>query len=316
MARRGGETVEIIDAHAHLFPVGFAGRRDERSGTDILPGGRVCRHDGEVVALMPERFADTSFPAETLLEEMDAAGVSRAVLMCNSLTDLEENVRAVNTWPERFTAAMTISQGAGAVPELEGWRRRGLTAVKFEMSSGLGYTNPGWYPDFRLDDPDMAPVYARAGELGIAVTVDPGPVGGKTYQVAALRAVTAGFPMTRFVICHLGFPDVPMAAPGHRALWREMASLAERENVWFDFAALTDFCRAETPAFPTPIRLVREFMDDYGPDRLLWGSDAPGALCVTDYPALLRPYLESDLFTEGEKRRIFAENAREAYGIN
>ena len=94
-----------------------------------------------------------------------------------------------------------------------------------------------------------------------------------------------------------------------------MASLAKRKNVWFDFAALTDFCRAEAPAFPTPPRLVRAFADEYGADKLLWGTDAPGALLAADYPRLLDLYRESPLFSASEKEALLGENARLAYGL-
>ena len=307
--------MRIVDAHAHLFPRGFAGKYDARSGVTVLPHGKVRKRDGEEVPIMPESFADTSFPAEEMLERMDAQGVSQAVLLANSITDLEENVRAVREYPGRFHAAMTLSQGPGAAEELRTWHSRGLTAIKFEMSEGLGYTNPGWYPDFRLDDPAMAPVYALAGELGVTVAVDPGRVGGRTYQTEALEAVTAAFPETRFVICHLGFPDVPMPDPARREAWHRMASLAKRPNVWFDFAALTDFCREEAPDFPTPPRLVRDFADEFGAEKLLWGTDAPGALRAADYGRLLGVYRESPLFTEKEKAMLLGENAFQAYGL-
>ncbi len=307
--------MRIVDAHAHLFPRGFAGKFDERSGVTVLPFGRVRKRDGETAPIMPERFGDTAYPAEELLKSMDACGVSMAVLLANSLTDLEENARAVGEYPGRFAAAMTIPQGKEAPEALERWHDRGLTAIKFEMSEGLGYTNPGWYPDFRLDSPEMAPVYALAGRLGVTVTVDPGPAGGKTYQTEALEAVTAAFPGTRFVICHLGFPQVPMVSPARREAWRRMASLAGRDNVWFDFAALTDFCRGEAPAFPTPPKLVRAFADEFGAHKLLWGTDAPGALCAADYGLLLSIYRDSPLFTEREKALLLGENALRAYGL-
>lgn len=307
--------MRIVDAHAHLFPRGFAGRFIQRSGVTVLPHGKVRKRDGEVASIMPESFAGTSFPAEEMLERMEAQGVSQAVLLANSITDPEENVRAVREYPGRFHAAMTLSQGPGAAEELRAWYGRGLTAIKFEMSAGLGYTNPGWYPDFRLDDPAMAEVYALAGKLGVTVAVDPGPVGGKTYQTEALESVTAAFPETRFVICHLGFPDVPMPDPAHREAWRRMASLAKRPNVWFDFAALTDFCRKEAPEFPTPPRLVRAFADEFGAHKLLWGTDAPGALQAADYARLLGVYRDSPLFTEKEKALLLGENACQAYGL-
>ena len=264
---------------------------------------------------MPESFADTGFPAGELLARMDDCGVSRAVLLANSITDPEENARAVREYPGRFAAAMTIPQGDKAAEALRHWHSRGLTALKFEMSEGLGYTNPGWYPDFRLDDPAMEPVYALAGKLGVTIAVDPGRVGGRTYQTAALEAVTSAFPATRFVICHLGFPDVPMPDPARREAWHRMASLAERPNVWFDFAALTDFCRKEAPDFPTPPRLVRAFADEFGAEKLLWGTDAPGALCTADYARLLGVYRDSPLFSASEKALLLGENARLAYGL-
>ena len=307
--------MRIIDAHAHLFPRGFAGRFDQRSGVTILPRGRVRKRDGEISPIMPERYGDTGFPAEALLEMMEGSGVAGAVLLANSITDPEENVRAVGEFPGRFRAAMTLSQGPGAAEELLRWHSRGLTAIKFEMSPGLGYTNPGWYPDFRLDSPEMEPVYALAGRLGVTVAVDPGPVGGKTYQTEALEAVAAAFPGTKFVVCHLGFPDVPMQDPARRAMWRRMADLAKRPNVWFDFAALTDFCRREAPAYPTPPKLVRAFTDDYGAHKLLWGTDAPGALLAADYGRLLAVYRDSPLFTEKEKVLLLGENARLVYGL-
>ena len=305
----------VVDAHAHLFPPRAPGSRDGRSGTTYLTGGRVRKWDGEEAALMPEAYGETGFPAERLLELMDACGVGRAVVLANSLADPEENARAVKAHPGRFAAAMTLPCSPEAPEALRARHARGLTAVKFEMSPGLGYTNPGWYPGFRLDDPAMEPVWALAGELGVAVAVDPGPVGGATYQTEALERITAAFPATRFVICHLGFPDVPMTDPVRRAAWRRMAALAGRPNVWFDFAALTDFCRAEAPAFPTPPRLVRAFADDYGPHKLLWGSDAPGALLVSDYPRLLSLYRDSPLFTEEEKALLLGENACRAYSL-
>ncbi len=307
--------MRIVDAHAHLFPRAFAGRFIERSGVTVLPRGKVRKRDGEEVPIMPETCEDTGWPAEALLAAMDASGVSRAVVLANSIADLEENVRAVKAYPGRFAAAMTIPQGSEAADALRRWHSRGLTAIKFEMSEGLGYTNPGWYPDFRLDDLAMEPVYALAGQLGVTVTVDPGSVGGRTYQTEALEYVTGAFPDTRFVICHLGFPDVPMTDPPRRALWHRMASLAERPNVWFDFAALTDFCRAEAPAFPTPPQLVRAFADEFGVHKLLWGTDAPGTLCTADYGRILAIYRDSPLFTEAEKEALLGENACRAYDL-
>ena len=93
--------MRILDAHAHVFPRGFAGKFDARSGVTVLPRGKVRKRDGEEVPIMPEKYADTGFPPEELLGMMDASGVSRAVLLANSITDLEESARAVREYPGR-----------------------------------------------------------------------------------------------------------------------------------------------------------------------------------------------------------------------
>ncbi len=304
----------VIDAHAHLIPFHAPGSRDARTGTEYLSGGRVRKADGEIVPLMPESYGERGFPARALLEAMDGAGVARAVLLANSLTDPADNARAVRDWPGRFLGAMTVPCSPEGPAALRRWHDRGLRVIKFELSPGLGYTNPGWYPGFRLDCPEMEPVWDLAEALGVTVTVDPGRVGGPTYQVEALEKLSGTHPGLRFVVCHLGFPDVPTTDPVRRAQWKRMTDLAGRDNVWFDFAALTDFCREEAPAFPTPVKLVRAFLDEYGPHKLLWGSDAPGALCAADYGRLIALYAESPLFTEEEKRRLFWDNACRAYG--
>ena len=307
---------KIIDGHAHLTPRGLVGKRDARIGVTYRAFGELEFDSGERIPYMPELIADTAFPAETLLHIMDSHGIAHTVLMANSLTDLEENVRAVETYPERFSAAMTIPQGPEAVQTVERYADRGLRAIKFEMSPGLGYTHPNMYPDFRLDSPEMDAVYALAGERKITVTVDPSRIGGFAYQVEALDSAASRFPQTHFVICHLGFPDVPMAEGSeHWRRWREMIALGRHENVWFDVAALTDFYREEGCPFPTAQQMVRRVMDEFGAEKLLWGSDAPGTLSTVTYRQMMDLYLKSSLFTEAEKTALFCTSAVNAYQL-
>lgn len=307
--------MEIIDAHAHLFPSGLPGRTDLRTGIRFLPGGLLQQPSGERIRVMPPRYPRTAFPAETLLGLMDTCGISHAVLLANSLTDLRENARAVRAYPGSFTGAMTVPLGEAGLHAIREGYGSGLRVIKFELSAGLGYTNPGWFPDFRADSPDMLAICTLAGSLGITVTVDAGPVGGKTCCPEALDALTAACPGTRFVLCHLGFPQIPMNDPALRETWRTLLLLARRPNVWLDFAALTDLCREEAPGFPTPPKLVREAADLVGADRLLWGSDVPGALCAATFRQMLHIYLDSPLFTDEEKRMMLGGNARKAYAL-
>ena len=310
-------TETIIDGHAHLTPRGLVGRRDARIGVTYRAWGRLEFDSGERIQYMPVILEDTAFPAETMLQLMDAHGVSHTVLMANSLADLEENVRAVRTWPSRFSAAMTIPQGPEAVKTVERYADRGLRAIKFEMSAGLGYTHPNMYPDFLLDSPEMDDVYALAGERKITVTVDPSHIGGFSYQVEAIASAAERFPQTHFVICHLGFPSVPMqeGSPDERR-WREMIALGKRDNVWFDAAAMPDFYREEGYPFPSALALTRRVMDELGAEKILWGSDAPGTLSGATYQQMIDMFRRSGLFTEAEKAALFRASAAAAYHLD
>ena len=310
-------TGPIIDGHAHLTPRGLVGRRDARIGVTYRAWGQLEFDSGERIQYMPAILEDTAFPAEAMLQLMDACGVGHTVLMANSLADLEENVRAVQTWPARFSAAMTIPQGPEALKTAETYADRGLRAIKFEMSAGLGYTHPNMYPDFRLDCPEMDEIYALAGERKITVTVDPSHIGGFSYQVEAIGSAAERFPGTHFVICHLGFPSVPMPEGGaDERRWREMIALGRLDNVWFDAAAMPDFYRDEGYPFPSALALTRRVMDELGADRILWGSDAPGTLSGATYRQMIDMFGRSELFTEAEKKALFHASAAAAYHLN
>ena len=307
---------KIIDGHAHLTPRGLVGKRDARIGVTYRPYGELEFDSGERIPYMPGVIEDTAFPAEMMLHMMDTNGICYTVLMANSLTDLEENVRAVQTYPTRFSAAMTIPQGKDAVKTVEHYAARGLRAIKFEMSPGLGYTHPNMYPDFHLDCPEMDDVYALAGEKQISVTIDPSRIGGFAYQVEAIGSAAERFPKTHFVVCHLGFPSVPMPEGSADELrWREMIALGRFDNVWFDVAAMSDFYREEGYPFPTAMHLVRRVMDLYGAQKLLWGSDAPGTLSGVTYRQMIDMYDRCGLFTEEEKQALFYDSAAAAYQL-
>lgn len=308
---------QIVDGHAHLTPRGLVGTRDARIGVTYRPNGELEFDSGERIPYMPGIIADTAFPMETMLHVMNSHNIAHAVLMANSLTDLEENVRAVESHPKRFSAAMTIPQGPEAVQVVEAYYARGLRAIKFEMSRGLGYTHPNMYPDFHLDSPEMDAVYALAGEKQITITVDPSHIGGFAYQVEALNRVAERYPDTHLVICHLGFPDVPMTEGSeHARRWREMIALGKHSNVWFDVAALSDFYRGEGYPFSTALAMVRKVMDAFGAEKLLWGSDAPGTLSGTTYQQMIDMYDRSPLFTEEEKELLFCRSAEKAYHLS
>ncbi len=304
--------MEIIDAHVHIVPRELLGKTDERFGLRVEPFG-IKRGGGEEIRFMPPYFADSAFPAEALLATLDEAGVRRAVIQqsfCHY--DNEAVAAAVALAPERLSGAMVIEpRDESCLDAMTYWAGRCLRVMKFECSRGLGYTHPKAYPELRFDTPLFDRVFDRAEALGLTVTIDPGRRGDHCHDPDMLLRAVAAHPGLRFVICHLGFP-APVMSPEREKLWRRMTALAERENVWFDAAAMPDLFAAEGCPWPGALACLRRFLDLY-PGKAVWGSDVPGTLCNAAYPQMRDAFLQSPLFTEKELQSLFSEAAKAAY---
>jgi predicted TIM-barrel fold metal-dependent hydrolase len=305
---------KIIDAHVHIAPSYQLGDANVRPGIVFETHGRVVFPDGKREQFLPDILSDSSFTPETLVRVMDNAGVARALIIASSPRQIPDVIAAVSSWPSMFAGAMTIRLDGDCLESIELNSRLGLSAMKFEMSEGLGFTSPYMYPDFKFDSPVMLRVLEKAGNLGISITIDPGRIGGRGYQTEEFEKVTDMFPRTRFIVCHLGFPGIDMKkgsdAYGH---WRRMTALARKDNVWFDVSALAVFYQDENYPFPSAVALVRRFMDEYGAHKAIWGSDIPGALCHATYRQLIDLCERSTLFTETEKDLLYYDNAVKAY---
>ena len=306
----------IIDAHVHIAPPHLLGKTDKRYPTTVLTCGRKLEWNGVVSQFMPDYIESSAFPAHVLVHCMDGAGIEKAVIMqspCLSFND--DVIDAVRSYPDRLRGAMIIDPGSDTcLQEMRRCRGAGLTAVKFEMSAGLGLSHPNMYPDLKLDSPIFEDIWALAEDLGITIVIDPSRIGGNGYQVEAIGRMASRYSGTRLVICHLGFPDPDLKAHTDRyARWQEMTMLAELKNVWFDLAAFPAIFNEEDYPFQSALDLLREFIDAHGPIKAIWGSDIPSTLTYATYRQMINIFEKSPLFSESEKDCMFSTNAEKAY---
>jgi L-fuconolactonase len=117
-----------------------------------------------------------------------------------------------------------------------------------------------------------------------------------------------------FILDHIGKPDIKA---GPAAPWKDAISeLARLPNVAVKLSGLT------TEADPlewTPAQL-KPFIDwtceRFGIERILYASDWPVCRFAGDYLQWLVTLEQAvDDFTEGEKRNLFADNARRVYRL-
>ena len=243
----------IIDAHCHILPPDFARRHDE-----------LYRRDATYAALFPSAGARMA-GAETLLRQMDAAGIDRAVIMGFGWTDrlvaAEANdylLQAASAHPDRLTALASVNPAWGE-PAIE-------EAVRcFDAGAdGIGELHAD-SQGFDLGSAEiMAPLMAALRRRDRVLVVHASePVGhqypGKgTSTPERLTQLAANFPENRIVFAHLG---------GGLPFYAAMPEVAKiLGNVWYDTAALPFLYR---PAAVAAASIAA------GHDCILFGSDYP-----------------------------------------
>jgi L-fuconolactonase len=162
-------------------------------------------------------------------------------------------------------------------------------------------------PDGFLERPRFLNGIARLEQSGLAYDI-------LIYarQLPQAIAFARRFPRQRFVLDHLGKPDV---RGGEIAQWRHhLRDLAALPNVCCKLSGLVTEAdwRAWTPGDLRPY--FDAALDAFGPDRIMIGSDWPVCLVAASYAdviGLVRDAIGE--YSSAERQRMLAETASEFY---
>lgn len=256
------------------------------------------------VAKMPERnftLADrmehgarlrTGMPLETLIEEMDANGVTRALCSAGPLIPNEDVIDAVSRYPDRLIGVACVNPWSvdGVMPAVRELRR---------LVSEYGFKGLKLEPFILDKDPTEAqwyPLYAACVELDLTVQVQVGGTGPSTYTSETGRPghidrVAIDFPELRIVAGHIGWP------------WTDemIAVAAKHPNVYIDTSA-------HLPKY-YPAQFIH-FLRTYGRRKCIWASDWP----ILTFEAATEGLAELALKPEVE-RLFMHDNAVEAFAL-
>jgi L-fuconolactonase len=239
---------------------------------------------------------------ETLIAQMDAAGVARAAVVHSSTTYGFDNsyvVDACQRYPDRLIAVGSVDVlAADAVTTIRGWVDKGL--------AGLRVFTGGSTKEFdasELDDPRAYPAWELLGELGLTMCIQTGPVG-----LPAVAALAKRFPAVPIILDHLGRPDVTDGPPYAAA--QSLFDLAPVESI---FLKLTPRIMGDSKkGSATPETLFPKLVETFGAQRMAWGSNyptSPGTLAEIRATAEDRLAILSD----EDRRWIFARTAQKLY---
>lgn len=184
----------------------------------------------------------------------------------------------VTQHPDRFFGWIFLNprDNPGVLDELERWRQvRGMIGLKL---------HPHWH-DYRTDL--LEPLLGRAEELGLPVLIHLG-FGAR----GDFRAMCARHPRLVVISAHAGFPF-------YRDLWRHRAACP---NLRVDLSS---------PYLDE--RLAREAVRAMGPERCLYGTDAPYGFHAADGSydyGRIKGWIDRMPISSRAKDAIFADNFR------
>jgi predicted TIM-barrel fold metal-dependent hydrolase len=244
--------------------------------------------DPVVAALFPGledlRRRGTSLPL--IIEEMDSAGVERAVLCAGyrGNDDVAWVLDALDSFPDRFAGSLVVDprQGMTAVRALESIvRDHNIRLARvMALETQLPYDHAVYYP-----------VYAKCLELGISITVNvgiPGPrVPGRHQHPLALDEVCCYFPELTVIMSHGGVP------------WEEtcVRLMAKWDNLYYMTAA---YAPSRLPAS------ITAYMYGAGSHKIMWASDYP----ILALQRCRKSVLSMDFPDEARRRQFAYDNSR------
>jgi predicted TIM-barrel fold metal-dependent hydrolase len=230
----------VIDAHVHLWT-------DQR---ERYPRLAVARE------YPPESFTPRDF-----LAHAQPHGVTRAVLVQMSFYGFDNSymLDSMRARPDVFSGIAFVDAAApdpaSAMRALSQLGVRGFRIVTAEFSRN-------W-----LDHPGAAAMWRCGGDrrLALCLLID-------AEMLPAAASMCERFPDTPVVIDHLA--RIGVNGEIRDSDTRLLCSLAKYRNVYVKVSAFYALGRKQSP-YGDLVPLIHRVFDDYGPRRLMWGSDCP-----------------------------------------
>jgi predicted TIM-barrel fold metal-dependent hydrolase len=248
-----------IDAHVHIWTQDTVSYL--RKSRYPVPGGT----DVAKIEANPPHF-----PPEELLSIARPFDVDRIGLVQMSFygTDNSFMIDAIDRWPDTFRGFGYVDpESEGVGEQMAALLERGITGFRVVPEDAVVAT---W-----LQTPGYGAMFAAAAETGQAISCLV-----NADALAEIDRMCRVHPRTTVVIDHLG-------RIGADGTIREgdvdvLCALAAHEDVYVKVSAFYAL-GSQKPSHEDLVPLIRRVYDAYGPDRLMWASDAPPALIEESY---------------------------------
>jgi L-fuconolactonase len=205
---------------------------------------------------------------ETLLKEMDAAGIDKAAIVHSSTAYGYDNsyvADAVAALPSRFAGVYSIDVlGPDAVKTFDYWLTRGCSGMRLFTTGSTLPDQSTWFAD-----PRTYPFWEHAAAKNIPVCMQMKPQG-----IPLLRQVMDRFPKVTVVLDHLS--RAPVADGPPYAAAEEFFALAGYEQLYLKITPIN--VSPKSWGKGAPETFFAKVIDAFGASRIGWGSNFPNSV--------------------------------------
>ena len=275
----------IIDAHVHLWKT-QTGRHGDRPVRTLQNG--LSDFGGEIRQMMPPYMLSGENSPEMLISNMDYAGVSGAVAVCEVMDGNQNEYfkLAKSKYPDRLKICAFFDDGEYTLDGFDGIK---ICACKLKK--------PGLT---RLYD-----VFEDAYKNGKFVCIE---LEDGDAQTGELEEIIQQLPDLKIAIGHFGMVT--------RDNWLEQIKLARYKNVFVESGGITWLFNEEFYPYPSAVKAINEAADVCGFDKLMWGSDYPRTMVEITYKMSFDFILKSNEISDSDKEKFLYLNAKDFYGFD
>jgi predicted TIM-barrel fold metal-dependent hydrolase len=317
---------------AHLFRAGtnaWDGLRDDIEFR-IGPYGRIeftIEGEDHYVQYMPAAMAQIESTPESMITQMNAAGVDHCVLQAGFTYGYmnDYNALAQRQYPGRFTGLFHVDEARADQAHWLAETRRaieqlGLKGLYYQLEHFSRYGFDVWFDDRRFDG-FWSLIEER--RLPVVFEITPIPDYDRASCVEVFRRLGAmldRYPGVTWVI-GTAPPVQFFAAEGHWQFPAEVERVYRHDNTLLEICFPITWGGVWDYPFPEAQALLRDLRDQLGAEKLVWGSDMPNVerFCTykqsLDYVRTHCRFLsarEMDQVLGGNLKRVFGNQAQTA----
>src|SRR3954447_14811080 len=248
------------------------------------------------------------FPLDELLPELERAGVDGTIVV-QARTSVDET-----------RELLALAASAPVVLGVVGWADladAALGDVLAELRAGTGGDRLVAVRHPVHDEPDPEWLLRPAVRRGIATLGDAGLVYEllvRPREMPAALEIVRSEPGIRFVIDHLAKPQ---SASDVLEPWATLlADFAALPNTWCKLSGLVTEAAWATWTLDDLRPYVDRALEDFGPSRLMYGSDWPVCLLAGSYATVIATARSlTEQLSDAERDAVFGGTAEEVYRL-